>query len=163
MVHEGHHMTFIDKSGERFELTDFSGSDQGALRHMYDCFSPKPVTQGLPPANDRARAAWITGLIENGENFLAWQGGKVVGHSSLVLEPSGQTAEYIIFVDRQYRNRGLGTALTRLTIDRAREMRLLAVWLTVETFNFKAIRLYKKIGFEFSHTGECERAMTLVL
>lgn len=163
MSHEGGHITFLDRTGERFELTEYTSSDQAALTRMYDLFTPKAVTQGLPPANKEAREAWIDALIRNGENFLAWLEDRVVGHSSLLSEPEKSSGEYLIFVDQTYRNRGLGTVLTRLAIDRARELGLDTVWLTVEALNFKAIKLYKKIGFEFCDTGERERTMTLKL
>jgi RimJ/RimL family protein N-acetyltransferase len=163
MSHEGGHITFLDRAGERFELTEYISSDQAALTYMYDHFSPKAVTQGLPPANEAARAAWIKDLIQNGQNFLAWLEDRVVGHSSLLPQPEKRSGEYLIFVNQTYRNRGLGTALTRLAIDRARGLGLETVWLTVEALNFKAIKLYKKIGFEFCDTGERERTMILKL
>jgi ribosomal protein S18 acetylase RimI-like enzyme len=150
-----------DKMGDRFELTVFSAEDRQALIEMYDQFSPKAITQGLPPADDRARHNWIGSLIEQGENFLAWQGGVVVGHSSLLPAEKGQDGEYLIFVNSPYRNRGLGTALTRVAVERAVELGLESVWLTVEALNFRAIKLYKKIGFTFCDAGERERTMVL--
>ncbi len=163
MAAKGIFTTFIDKQGDRFDLGPYAREHREALREMYDHFTPKAITQGLPPANDQARHKWIAHLIDSGENFLAWLAGKVVGHSCLILEDQGHNGEYVIFVDQPYRNRGLGTALTRLTIRRAEEMKLEAVWLTVEALNFKAVKLYRKIGFVFCDTGERERTMILRL
>ncbi|MEW6141179.1 MAG: GNAT family N-acetyltransferase [Thermodesulfobacteriota bacterium] len=163
MSHGGDRITFIDRIGDRFELKEYSEADHTALTHMYDRFTPKAVTQGLPPANDRARLEWIRYLEETGENFLAWLEDIVVAHSSLLPEPAMSRGEYLIFVDPAYRNRGLGTELTRLAITRAGQLQLQTVWLTVEALNFKAIKLYKKIGFQFCDTGERERTMILKL
>jgi len=145
---------FVDKMGDQFDLRIFSSTDRQALTEMYDRFSPKAITQGLPPADDRARGEWIGTLIEYGENLLAWHRGLVVGHSSLIPAREGREGEYLIFVERTYRNRGLGTALTRVAVERAVELGLESIWLTVEALNFRAIKLYKKIGFEFCDTRE---------
>ncbi len=42
-------------------------------------------------------------------------------------------------------------------------MGLKSIWLTVEALNFRAIKLYKKMGFEFADSGERERTMILEL
>ncbi len=163
MAVEGKFTTFVDKQGDRFHLGPYACEDREALTEMYDCFTPKAITQGLPPTNAQARHEWIAYLIDAGENFLAWLGGRVVGHSCLIPESGRRQGEYVIFVDQPYRNRGLGTALTRLAIQRAEEMKMEAVWLTVEALNFKAVKLYKKIGFVFCDSGERERTMILRL
>jgi len=155
--------TFVDRLGDEYRLSRYSPGDREALTEMYDCFAPKAITQGLPPADTQARLAWIEDLTCNGENFLAWLEDKVVGHASLIQEPARGTGEYLIFVNLPYRNRGLGTELTHLAIDRARQMGLCSVWLTVEALNFRAIKLYKKMGFVFRDSGERERTMMLKL
>ncbi len=156
-------ITFVDKMGDQFELTVFTSADRLALAEMYDRFSPKAITQGLPPMDDQARCDWISNLVERGESFLAWQAGLVVGHCCLIGTQDGQDGEYLIFVDRNFRNRGLGTALTRVAVERAVERGLESMWLTVEALNFRAIKLYKKIGFVFCDTRERERTMVLKL
>ncbi|MDQ7782278.1 MAG: GNAT family N-acetyltransferase [Desulfomonilaceae bacterium] len=163
MAVEGKFTSFTDKQGDRYDLAPFAWEHRKALTEMYDSFTPKAITQGLPPADARARGKWIAHLLDAGENFLAWQGDKVVGHSCLIPESDGHRGEYVIFVDKQYRNRGLGIALTRLAVHRAEELKMEAVWLTVEALNFKAIKLYKRIGFVFCDTGERERTMILRL
>lgn len=155
--------SFVDKQGDRFDLSPYANEYREALETMYDNFTPKAVTQGLPPANAQARLEWIEHLIGRGENFLAWLGANVVGHCALIPETGRAQGEYLIFVDQPYRNRGLGTELTRLAIQRAVELRMEAVWLTVEALNFKAVKLYRKIGFVFCDSGERERTMMLLL
>lgn len=134
-----------------------------AVAEMYDRFGAEGQVQGLPPAGCEARHVWLKGLFDNGENFLAWHRGKVVGHCCLIVDLRYEDAEYLIFVHPKFWRRGIGTELTRRVIDWARRAGLKSVWLTVEALNFRAIRLYRKAGFLFCDTGERERTMMLKL
>ncbi len=156
-------VTRLDKTGRPFETSTCRLADGQCLAAMYNFFSPKAVHQGLPPADEEARRVWIEGLLERGQNFLAWVDDQVVGHAGLLPDYDEGKAEFIIFVIRAHRHRGLGSALTALAIQRARELGLKLIWLTVETYNFTAIRLYQKFGFEFCESCECERKMLLRL
>jgi ribosomal protein S18 acetylase RimI-like enzyme len=69
----------------------------------------------------------------------------------------------VIFVHQDFRNLGVGTEMTRLTMEKAKEMGLKSTWLTVAMNNFIAIKLYRKLGFEYSDMDECERTMILRL
>lgn len=155
--------TIRDKSGRTLELSCCTMGDIQGLVNMYEAFSPKAITQGLPPFEADARVAWIRNLLEKGQNFQAKEGDDVIGHSSLIAHPGESRGEYVIFVNQKFRNSGLGTALTQLTVERARELGLEAIWLTVEALNFRAIKLYKKVGFQFCDSGERERTMILRL
>jgi len=153
----------IDKMGCPFEVRRCGIEALPELTRMYDEFSPKAVSQGLPPALDEPRRKWVRRLIETGENFVAWKEDKAVGHCALLLDQMRVDGEYIIFVAQPYRNRGMGTELTAVAVERARELGLKRLWLIVETFNFRAIRLYRKVGFQFCDEGERERTMVLGL
>ena len=149
--------------GDKYQMGPAEVEDRASLIEMYDSFTPKAVTQGLPPADSKARLAWVQGLLDEGENFIAKQEGKVVGHCSLIPEESRRDGEYLIFVSNPFRNRGLGTGLTKMAVAEGLEMGLECIWLTVEALNFRAIKLYKKIGFVFCDAGERERTMILRL
>jgi len=142
--------------------TDLSVAFSATLG-MYDGFVPKGQVQGLPPTGNEERRAWVKQLFETGEHFLAWREGKVIGHCCLILDPRHEDAEYLIFVHQDFWRRGIGTELTRRVIDRARQLGLKSVWLTVEALNFRAIRLYRRVGFLFCDAGERERTMILNL
>ncbi len=122
---------------------------------------PEAVAQGLPPTDKATRHIWIQTLLESGENYAAIIEGKVVGHSAILPNRETNDAEYVIFVGGPHRKRGLATVLTQMAIQRAKTLGLKSVWLTVESDNFKAIRLYKKMGFQFCDGGLSERKMTL--
>lgn len=154
---------FVDKKGLVLDLARYKKSDFDALLEMYLEFSPKPASQGLPPPDREGCVRWVKGLCEASEGFLAWVQNKIVGHSALIADLEKQDGEFLIFVDQDFRNRGIGTQLTCMALDRAKEMSLKAVWLTVERFNFRAIALYKRFGFQFCDEDDWERAMRIEL
>jgi ribosomal protein S18 acetylase RimI-like enzyme len=133
------------------------------LTEMYDSFSPKGESQGLPPADDVERHRWVEDVLLGARSFVAEKDGEILGHSALLPDLDRGDAEYIIFVSHKCRNRGLGTALTSMAVERARQLGLLRIWLTVESYNFRAIKLYRRAGFIFLDQGERERTMLLEL
>ena len=153
----------IDKTGCRLELGECFQDHTAELKEMYDGFGQLAIAQGLPPIGKENRHRWVEGLLACGENFVVWDGDKIAGHSSLIADLEKRDSEFIIFVAEAYRHRGLGNGLTRAALDRARELDLKEVWLTVESFNFRAIKLYRKVGFEFADKGGQERSMVLRL
>lgn len=152
-----------DKNGCTFEIGGVPPELRADLVEMYDNFSPKAVTQGLPPLEKGLRHKWVDNLLEVGRNFGVWRTGKLIGHASLIIDPEKNDGEYLIFVYREHRNKGLGTELTRMVIKEAIDLGLDSIWLTVEALNFRAINLYKKLGFNFCDFGERERTMCLRL
>jgi RimJ/RimL family protein N-acetyltransferase len=153
----------IDKLGNRFLVSEVKDESCASLKEMYDGFSRTDLNQGLPPPDEKIRDQWIQTLLKSANNFLAWNHGKVIGHSSLMAEMQKRDAEFIIFVSGPYRSRGVGTELTLLAVDKAKELGLNKIWLTVESFNFRAIGLYQKVGFRLSGAAERERVMVLNL
>jgi len=158
-------MRCIDKQGKPFEVKPYSPEDYAFLDTMYVTFYPKGKFQGMPPLKDEASRKWIKGLLEIGENLLAWQDGTVVGHAVWLPDFAKGDAEYLIFVSHPKRGRGIGSQLTQVAIDHVRHLGLTSIWLTVSATNFRAIGLYKKFGFTYSSTSiaETERKMTLNL
>lgn len=153
----------VDKTGHPFEVREQGAECCDELVRMYDCFTPKAMSQGLPPSDDQDRRRWVQRLIESGWNFVCRQDGEIVGHAAIIPDFDRADGEYIVFVLQPFRNKGLGTALTETAVKKARAHRLAHVWLTVEAFNFRAIKVYRKSGFEFCDEADRERAMVLRL
>jgi|SRR5208282_1619750 len=152
-----------DKSGVSFEMCPCSSEDFSALLEMYSIFSPKPASQGLPPQNPEVCYNWVKQLLNIGINFLAWRNDRVIGHAALVPDLNGKSGEFIIFVDQNCRNLGVGTELTRLTLEKALQLAFDSIWLTVENSNLIAIKLYRNFGFQFRDEDMSERIMKLKL
>jgi RimJ/RimL family protein N-acetyltransferase len=150
-----------DKSGVPFEISRREADDLSSLLEMYFNYSPKPASQGLPPPDTETCCSWVKRLFEIGINFLAWKNGRVIGHTALIPDPNGKSVEFIIFVDQNNRNVGIGTELTLSTLEEAKGLGFQSVWLVVETSNFIAIKLYLKFGFQFCDMDSCERIMLL--
>lgn len=153
----------VDKLGEAFETGECGHDCLPEVIDMYDAFSPKASTQGLPPADEEARHTWVRGLFQSAQNFAVWKHGKIVGHCVLITDMERLDAEYLIFVLGPQQNRGLGTVLTQMAVQRGIQLGLKTLWLTVEAYNFRAIRMYRNAGFQFCDECDSERTMTKCL
>ena len=153
----------IDKTGLEFEVGECGTSSVEEVKAMYDGFARLAVSQGLPPAGKEVRDGWVERLFEFGRNFLIWVDNKPVGHASVIPDFGRGDGEFIIFVQEAYRNRGMGTAVTQAALESSKAIGLGRLWLTVEAFNFRAIRLYRNAGFVLVDEIERERTMILRL
>ncbi len=158
-------MRFVDKMGIPFDVRIGCSDDLPGLCVMYDGFSPKGRFQGVPPVEQNACREWIGNLVNRGFGFLALRGDRVIGHLVIIPDLERMEGEYLIFVDQKERNRGVGTRLTEAAMRYAKDVGLKGLWLTVGTYNFPAIALYRKFGFQFSGQDrfESERTMRLAV
>ena len=130
---------------------------------MYCIFDPKPASQGLPPQDPEACRNWVRTLFEIGVNGLAWRGDSVIGHVALIPDVRLKSGELVVFVHQDHRNLRIGTELVRFTLKKFRQLGFEVVWLTVRVSNFIAIKLYKKLGFEYCDKDSYERVMAVKL
>jgi RimJ/RimL family protein N-acetyltransferase len=156
-------ITRLDKNGHSFEIGISCPEDFPCLLEMYLTFSPRPASQGLPPENPEACRNWVKTLFETGTNLLACRGNRVIGHAALVPDIKGGSGEFVIFVDQNDRNLGIGTELTRCAFEQSRRLGIDCVWLTVNVLNSVAIKLYKKFGFQYCDADSYERVMSAKL
>jgi len=154
-----------DKDGTSFVIRLYQNdeNDYPSLKEMYGGFEPKGGSQGLPPPVEHKREEWLRYMVDEGINLLAIMEGKVVGHAALFEMERGKSCEYLIFVHQDYQDRGIGTALTQVMMELAETMRSREIWLTVEERNFKAIHVYKKVGFCITGPKDIECVMMLTL
>ena len=154
--------TFESRVGLVIEVVEFCDNRFDELVEMYDNFEPKRAAQGLPPVGRERIVAWLRHLQKSGHNLVALWNGKVIGHSML-CPMERQRAEFAIFLHQDFRNQGIGTGLTQVTLNYARLKGLRNVWLSVEVNNHCAIRVYKKKGFQVSEMFGPEQEMALDL
>ena len=154
--------TFESRVGLVIEVVEFCDNRFDELVEMYNNFAPKRAAQGLPPVGRERIVAWIRHLQKSGHNLVALWNGKVIGHSML-CPMERQRAEFAIFLHQDFRNQGIGTGLTQVTLNYARLKGLRNVWLSVEVNNHCAIRVYKKKGFQVSEMFGPEQEMALDL
>jgi ribosomal protein S18 acetylase RimI-like enzyme len=150
------------RKDRELEVRPFGVEDFEALVRMYKSFEPKRVAQGIPPPDVPRIAHWLDRLAQKSQALLAWGGSKVVAHTILCPMPAG-AAEFTIFVHQDYREEGLGTALSRHTLEWALQMGFTHVYLTTEISNFRALRLFRKLGFQTTSSYGDEVEMKLDL
>ena len=148
--------------GRALKISAFTREDFGALVQMYKGFEPKRVAQGLPPPDVPRIAHWLDRLEQKSQALLAWDGSKVVAHTILCPMP-GSTVEFTIFVHQDYREDGLGTIISRLTLAWAQQMGFTHAYLTTEISNFRALRLFRRLGFQTTSNYGDELEMKLAL
>lgn len=93
----------------------------------------------------------LENLRDNWPHFVAIGEGKVIAScdiTSLHRPIFAHSGSLGIGVLASYRGQGIGEALIRVAINRAKEIRLTRIELTVREKNKSAIALYKKFGFE---------------
>jgi GNAT superfamily N-acetyltransferase len=150
------------RKGRALEIRQFSREDFGALVSMYKVFEPKRVAQGIPPPDVPRIAHWLDRLEQKSQALVAWEGGKVVAHTILCPMPAN-AVEFTIFVHQDYREEGLGTVLSRHTLQWAMRMGFTRAFLTTEISNFRALRLFRKLGFQTTSSYGDEVEMNLDL
>jgi GNAT superfamily N-acetyltransferase len=140
-------VTLQTRKGREVQARPFEPQNFGELVRMYKVFEPKRVAQGLPPPDVPRIANWLDHLTQKAQGLLAWDGEKVVAHTILCPMPAS-AVEFTIFVHQDYREEGLGTVLSRRTLEWAVQMGFGHAYLTTETSNFRALRLFRKLGFQ---------------
>jgi RimJ/RimL family protein N-acetyltransferase len=97
-----------------------------------------------PPVDVGERTARFAATIAS--SIVAAAGDQVVGmiHTEVSRHGFGELG---MLVDREWRGRGVGSALLQATIDWARHQRLHKLSLEVFAHNTAAIALYRKCGF----------------
>lgn len=119
---------------------------------MYGNYPNEHRSLGLPPLFEDDLDEWLSAVVEDGENFVALVDGVVVGHA-VYLEAGSGPADFVVFVDPAYHDRGIGTALLRFAIDRARSEGVERIVSHVEADNENALHVYEKVGFEVLEAG----------
>jgi RimJ/RimL family protein N-acetyltransferase len=150
------------RKGRALMVRAYSPEDFGTLVEMYSSFEPKRVAQGLPPPDVPRITRWLDQIQGKSHSLLVFDGNKIVAHT-LLCPIRQDEVEFTIFVLQDYREEGLGTVLSKLTLDWAFEMRLSKVLLTTELSNYRAIGLFRKLGFSIksSYGDECEMTIDL--
>jgi len=129
----------------------YAPQDGAGLLRMYLTFEPKAAYQGLPPFTEAVTRRWVSDLVGTAKNtnFVLKLGQEVIAHAALVYYPNCPLEEeIIIFVHQDYQGRGWGRRLFLATLNWAcLHLKLRRVWLSVESYNARARRLYSSLGF----------------
>jgi ribosomal protein S18 acetylase RimI-like enzyme len=154
---------FRTEDGKLIAIRDLKLSDLGAmLKFANSLVREKKTNRELGVASFERRitrkeeARFVRGLVESagkkhGANAMAFHGGDLVGECTLIRRtPSDlrHTASLGIAVLEEYRGIGIGEALMREVLRKAKRLGVTLVELEVVAGNGPAAALYEKLGFK---------------
>jgi len=150
------------RKGRALAVRSYGVKDFAPLVDMYAGFEPKRVAQGLPPPDVPRITRWLEQLQGKSHQLLAFDGERIAAHTILCPIHQGQV-EFTIFVHQAYREEKLGTLMSQLTLAWACEIGFSKVLLTTEFSNYRAVGLFKKLGFRTKsfYGDECEMVVDL--
>jgi CBS domain-containing protein len=156
---------FLNRRSEPIMIGVLEEKWQRPLVEMYLAYRPRNSFSGLPPITDPACIQWVEGMIANGVNLtaLSFDVG-VVGHAA-IFPVNEQACELFCAVSHTQHRIGIGTELTRCTIQLAHELSFDEILLNVEAGNHIARHVYEKCGFEYSSrslVGEVDMRLDLL-
>ena len=152
-----------DIRGRLIKIRTYADSDYKALKMMYDQFDPKGLEAGLPPQDDKTRHKWIDQMVSSLFNVVVWHKGHIIGHAALDLPDTYACPEFLIFIKKEFRYHNIGTRLSEIMKMVAQDSGSKKIWLTVRTGNTIAVRVFKKVGFEFVGDIDIQREMELII
>ena len=128
---------------DRIEIRPAGERDRRPLAHLFAAVAEeRDGIAAEPPIDVEKRAAnW-----DLDRTLVALAAGEVVGHI-FVIESGFGFGEIGMMVARDWRGRGVGSALVAAAIEWGRENGLHKLTLSVFPHNEAAIRLYRKFGF----------------
>jgi len=153
---------FTDRLGRRIAIYVYDPSWYSALLEMYRTFDPSQQAQGIPPLHPLRMERWLQTLLEEGINVVAACDGRVVGHAVLVPDRA-DAYELAIFVHQDFQGAGIGSRLLRALLELGRQRGVREVWLSVETWNHRALSLYRNAGFRKVEGDQWEQIWKLEL
>lgn len=138
---------FVDKRGEAFLVEPLTAQHHDSLVTMYESYPATHRSLGLPPVGRSRIETWLERLVDDGANFVARDGDRIVGHAAYVPASSPEP-EFVVFVDPAYHDRGLGSELCRHLVAYAADAGHEALVLDVDAANERAVYVYRRMGFE---------------
>ncbi|MDR5708779.1 MAG: GNAT family N-acetyltransferase [Armatimonadota bacterium] len=153
---------FADQLGREITLHVCDLGWEEALYEMYRTYDPSQQAQGIPPLHPLRLREWLRSVLREGINLVGACGSRVVGHAVLMPDRPG-SYELAIFVHQDFQGTGVGGRLLQALIGHARERGSEQIWLSVEAWNRRAIRLYRRAGFRKVEGDQWEQIWELRL
>jgi len=138
---------FFDKKGRPMMVREFNSNNYSPLIKMYNSLEVDDQTMGVPPQKTKALEQWLDYILSEGWNLIANHDDRIVGHGA-VTPQSEDEPEFVIFVHREYRDRGIGTELVKQVLAYTESMDYRNIVLDVAKTNQRAISVYESLGFD---------------
>lgn len=143
-------------------VREFTSSDYDSLVKMYTSLEVEDQTMGVPPQQKKALEQWLDHILADGWSLIATHNNRIVGHA-VVTPKSKKDPEFVIFVHRKYRDRGIGTEMVKQVLARTETMDYRSIVLDVARTNKRAINVYKNIGFDIASETKMHKQMQMPL
>lgn len=121
--------------------------------HLKDCND-----SFKPPLNTRVNLQdFSKKIFEKSVSFETWENQILVGIISAYFNDIENRSGYInnVSITKNYRGMGIATTLLKMCIEYARQYNFSEIKLEVSKYNFRAIQLYRKLGFhDFENRGD---------
>jgi RimJ/RimL family protein N-acetyltransferase len=128
-----------------YELTDFE-----TLVEMFDSLTAEALRWGLPPYDRQRLERWVADTKRN-IVLVALDGRHVVGVAAILGSTFSSRlkgiGEFLTYVHQDYQGRGLGTFLTKMSIEEAKRKAFHKIQLQVVADNVAGIKAYERAGF----------------
>jgi L-amino acid N-acyltransferase YncA len=146
----------LDLSRPPILIRRATGADVPAITRIYNQGIEDRATLETQLRCEAERLTWLQHRHERNPVTVAVQQGEVMGWASLnlfnVREAYRFVADLSVYVERGARGSGIGTALMRELMDRARALDYHKLVLTTFPQSTAAVTLYEKLGFR--HVGD---------
>lgn len=153
---------FFDKKGRPMIVREFNSDDRSSLMKMYTSLEVDDQTMGVPPQKTEVLEQWLDNILSEGWNLIASHNDHVVGHAA-VTPKSKNEPEFVIFVHREYRDRGIGTELVKQVLAHTEMMDYRNIVLDVARTNKRAINVYESLGFDIVSETQMYKQMQMPL
>ena len=138
------------KDGRTVNVRPITPDDRENLTEMYATMSPEALRWGMPPYTPERIRRWLDRL-PNLISLAAEHEGRIVGFATINKQTHPRrrgVGGYNIYLHQDYHDAGLGTAMTTIILQEARDQGLHKVNLEVVAENTIAVRVYEKTGFK---------------
>jgi RimJ/RimL family protein N-acetyltransferase len=138
------------KDGRTVNVRPITPDDREGLTEMHATMSPEALRWGMPPYTPENIQRRMDRL-PNSIALAAEHGGRIVGHATINKQTHPRrrgVSGYNIYLHQDYHDAGLGTAMTAIILQEARDQGLHKVNLEVVAENTIAVHVYEKTGFK---------------
>ena len=142
------------RSSDSITLRDAKLEDLPAILEIYnEAILNSTATFDLEPNSIDSRRTWFLKHNMHYPLVIAEIDGKVAGYCCIspYAEKKGyaRTVDLSVYVHKEYRRKGVATALMNEIISRARSLGYHAIVSSISSSNHESVSLHKKFGFEF--------------
>ena len=144
------HKTYTLNDGREVHLRPLQPSDKKQLVQLYDSMSDSALRWTKAPTGEQ-----IEQIIQYPDYYISIvteHGDRVIGHGEIKKDYEKRNGELNIHLHQDYHGVGLGTVMMIALMSDANEQDLHRINLQVAAENRKAVRLFRKFGFQQQST-----------